>query len=56
MASASDLKETHGGVWGAHPDFPVSDWQGLVANDETRQGYWEWVASELELAEAEHGT
>lgn len=52
--SANDLRLTHG-VWGEHPDCPVADWRNQVANDETRAGYWEWVASELELADIERG-
>ncbi len=47
--NAERLVAQHG-VWGEHPDYPVADWQLMVANDETRQGYWEWIASELELA------
>ena len=31
------------GHWGSHPDFPISDWQDEVSNDETRLGYWYWV-------------
>lgn len=48
--SAEKLRELHGGVWGRHPDYPVSDWQYEVANDDTRQGYWEWVAAKLGFA------
>lgn len=51
--SAEQLREQHGGVWGHHPDYPVSDWQYLVANDDTRQGYWDWVSTELEFAAEE---
>jgi hypothetical protein len=42
------LQERHGGSWGEFPDFPVADWRCHVVNDETRQGYWDWVWSELE--------
>ena len=31
--------------WDNHPDFPVEDWRYEVANDDTRVGYLEWVAS-----------
>lgn len=51
MAGVSELRDQHGGVWGAHPDYPVADWQMLVSNNDTRSGYWEWVAAELEFAE-----
>ncbi len=36
------------GYWGAHPDFPVRQWQWEVDNGDTRQGYWEWVFAQLE--------
>lgn len=42
------LKNAHGGIWGEHPRFPVAEWRHEVANDETRQGYWEWVEICLE--------
>lgn len=45
------LADRHGGYWGAHPDYPVADWQYEVANDDTRRGYWEWV--EAKLADAD---
>jgi hypothetical protein len=32
--------------WAEDADYPVSDWQYLVANGDTRAGYWDWVASE----------
>ncbi len=32
------------GPWGEHPDHPVDDWKYEVANDDTRLGYWAWVA------------
>ena len=39
----STFSDKFGGYWGAHPDFPVSDWQYEVANGDTRQSYWEWA-------------
>ncbi|WP_165618480.1 hypothetical protein [Mycobacteroides chelonae] len=51
MGSAAEIREAHGGVWGEHPKYPVADWRYQVANDDTRSGYWEWVATELEFAE-----
>ena len=47
---AEQLREVHG-VWGEHPDYPVSDWQLETENDNTRRGYWEWVAHWLKEAE-----
>lgn len=44
---AEALAEDHGGVWGEHPDYPVEDWQYEVANDETRQSYWDWVIAQI---------
>ena len=26
------------------PDFPISDWKYDVMNEDTKAGYWEWVA------------
>ena len=43
---ANNLRDRYG-HWGVHPDFPRADWQYEVANDYTRLGYWEWVASKL---------
>lgn len=44
---AHEVEAEHGGYWGEHPDYPVSDWQDEVAADHTRCGYWEWVAHNL---------
>lgn len=35
------------GYWKQHPKFPLADWQYEVANNDTRVGYWEWVATQL---------
>lgn len=35
------------GYWGQHPEFPVSDWEYEVANDNTRRGYWQWVHAKI---------
>jgi hypothetical protein len=48
MSTIQELKNAHGGNWGEHPRFPVADWRYEVANDDTRQGYWEWVEIKLE--------
>ena len=34
--------------WGEHPDYPSAQWRDEVAGEETRQGYWDWVAARLE--------
>lgn len=36
------------GPWGEHPGYPIEDWKHEVADDSTRQGYWEWVAARAE--------
>lgn len=36
--------------WGyEYERFPRRDWQYEVGNDDTRLGYWEWVAHQIEL-------
>jgi hypothetical protein len=30
-------------------DFPLNDWRYEVSNDDTRLGYWEWVAKQREM-------
>ena len=50
------LADEHGGYWeGEHDDFPVSDWKYEVRNEDTRQGYWEWVANKVEATADEEG-
>lgn len=34
--------------WENHADFPVGDWQYEVANGDTRLGYAEWRAHQIE--------
>lgn len=46
---AQKLKETHGGMWGEHPEHPSSDWRYEADNGDTRLGYWEWVAARIEM-------
>mgnify|MGYP003394773457 CR=1 FL=1 len=41
------------GPWGEHPEYPVEDWKSEVANDETRLGYWPWVASRTEHSQTQ---
>lgn len=47
------LKETHGGHWGEHPEYPVQDWVFQASENGTRLGYWEWVASQLQTNQEE---
>lgn len=45
---ARELAATHGGFWGQHPQWPDSDWRTEVQNGDTRLGYWEWVANQID--------
>lgn len=38
------------GYWSENPDYPVEDWKYEVQNNDTRQGYWDWVESQIEAA------
>lgn len=40
-ASAAD----GGDGWNEDSEYPIADWQAEVANDDTRLGYWAWVAA-----------
>ena len=42
------------GHWGEHPDHSLVDWGNAAKADDTRLGYWQWVASNLE-SDAEAG-
>ena len=42
----SDLADNYD-YWDEHPDFPSSDWRYEVANEDTREGYWFWVAAKI---------
>jgi hypothetical protein len=44
------------GPWGEHPGHPLASWKYEVANDDTRLGYWAWVAAREDRAEARTGT
>lgn len=35
-------------VWASDPDYPVEDWRAEVTQDDTRLGYWDWVAHQKE--------
>ena len=39
------------GHWGEYPKYPVADWKAEVENNDTRLGYWAWVAAQLEFEE-----
>ncbi|WP_169833165.1 hypothetical protein [Sphingomonas panacis] len=47
----NDLVRAYG-PWGEHPDYRLSDWKTEVQNDDTRLGYWAWVASCADRAQA----
>lgn len=47
--TAQQLREQFG-YWGDHPDHAPEDWAYEVANCDTRQGYWDWVAAKVEEA------
>lgn len=39
--------------WGEDPTWSLEDWRYEVNNNDTRQGYWEWVATQKEAAAME---
>lgn len=45
---AQVLADQFGGWWEEHPDYPAKDWQYEVANRNTRESYWQWVADQIE--------
>ena len=45
---ALDLAAHFGGTWGEHPQHEVGAWAEEVANEDTRLGYWEWVANRID--------
>ena len=45
MDAETLLKEFE--YWGEHPDHPWKDWRDEVDDDDTRWGYWEWVAARM---------
>jgi hypothetical protein len=53
-AEALGLRAAHG-HWGEHPPLEsgrsigVEDWACEVGGGETRLGYWEWAANQLDL-------
>lgn len=47
LPSEEELRERYG-QFGEHPRYPVEDWKYEIQNDDTRRGYWEWVAASIE--------
>jgi hypothetical protein len=45
--TGEELREKYGGTWANHPDFPHGDWGRAAMENETRQGYWDWVESSV---------
>lgn len=37
------------GYWEPYPGYDVEEWRNEVKNDNTRQGYWQWVEELIEL-------
>jgi hypothetical protein len=52
---ALDLAAHFGGTWGEHPEHEVGAWAEEVANEDTRLGYWEWVASRIDSGDFDLG-
>lgn len=42
---AAFLRDTYGGHWNEHPEYPASQWKAEVENGDTRLGYWEWIVN-----------
>jgi hypothetical protein len=38
----------HNGYWEPYPGHELEDWRTEIANDDTRQGYWQWVEDRIE--------
>ena len=51
--SKPTLREQQKNVWAEYPDYPKADWKYEVENDDTHQGYWEWVENQIEQKENE---
>jgi hypothetical protein len=45
------IDEAGGSIWDEHAEYPVSDWQAEVADNDTRASYWDWVLSQKESRE-----
>ena len=47
---AKELAERWG-AWGDHPAYPVQDWKYQIENNDTREGYWDWVLTQIWLGQ-----
>jgi hypothetical protein len=52
---ALDLAAHFGGTWGEHPHHEVGDWAYAIASEDTRLGYWEWVANRIDSGDFDLG-
>ena len=50
---AEALRREYGGHWGLHPEFPLYQWLDAIAEQDTRLGYWEWIANAQRADEVE---
>lgn len=48
IRNAIDASTNTSSHWEEDPDWPVDDWRNLVANDDTRLGYRDWVSAQRE--------
>ena len=47
-------EKTNDDPWRDDPEYPPEDWRREVDDDNTRQGYLDWVANQKEWREQEH--
>ena len=52
IPTAEKLIAKHG-YWAELSDYSLEDWKQHIANDDTRQSYWQWVAALLDEAAEE---
>lgn len=50
LGSDRQQQRVHTGTWDEHPTYLLVDWKYEVASDDTRLGYWDWVAAQESLA------
>ena len=48
MVAAGDKLADEFGYWKEHPEHSFEDWQYEVGNNDTRRGYWAWVANRID--------
>lgn len=51
LENPAELAERYG-YWGEHPVYSLDRWHYDANNDDTRLGYWEWVARQEDEAQA----